>query len=142
MERHFRRSFDSLEEVFGFIEQFFREAQIAPSLLHAVSFAVEELFTNMVKYNASGPEDILLRMEPVEGGVTVSLVDYDSDRFDVTQAPRPATDVPLNNRRVGGLGLHLVKHMVDSLRYEYANRRSTVSFTRTLDTSDVRDQPR
>jgi serine/threonine-protein kinase RsbW/sigma-B regulation protein RsbU (phosphoserine phosphatase) len=69
-------------------------------------------------------------------------VDYDSDHFDVTQAPRPATDVPLKNREVGGLGLLLVKHMVDSLRYEYADRRSTVSFTRTLGTSDVRDQSR
>ena len=32
-----------------------------------------------------------------------------------------------------GLGLHLIKQMVDSLSYEYANRRSTVTFTRTVD---------
>ena len=123
MERHFKRSLDSLDEIFGFIENFFGTARIDASLSYAVNFAVEELFTNMVKYNPSGPEEVRIGMEAVDGGVRVVLVDYDSEPFDVSRAPRPRTDAPLKERTPGGLGLHLVKHMVDSLRYEYEDRR-------------------
>ncbi len=140
MERHFKRSFDSLDGIFAFIDTFFEEASTDASLAYPVSFSVEELFTNMVKYNADGPAEILIRIEAVEGGVKVSLVDYDSDPFDINDAPPAPTDAPLEERPIGGLGLHLIKHMVDSLHYDYANRRSTVSFTRTLESGDVRDK--
>jgi anti-sigma regulatory factor (Ser/Thr protein kinase) len=140
MQRHFKRSFDSLDEIFGFIEDFFGRASIDESLSYAVSFAVEELFTNMVKYNPTGPDEILIGLEAVDGGIRVELVDYDSEPFDVSRAPRPRTDAPLKERTPGGLGLHLVKHMVDSLRYEYQDRRSTITFTRKTGSGDVRDQ--
>ena len=67
-------------------------------------------------------------------------MDYDSEPFDINEAPKPRTDAPLEDRPIGGLGLHLIKRMVDSLHYDYADRRSTVSFTRTVGSSDVRDQ--
>ncbi|MEJ2516392.1 MAG: ATP-binding protein [Gammaproteobacteria bacterium] len=140
MERHFARSFDSLDGVFAFIEEYLDAASADPSLSYPVSFAVEELFTNMVKYNADGPDRILISIEPLEEGVKVSLVDYDSDPFDANDAPPAPVDAPLADRPVGGLGLHLIKHMVDSLHYEYANRRSTVSFTRKVGSSDVRNK--
>lgn len=140
MQRHFRRSFESLDEIFAFIERSFASAAIPRDLLNPVSFAVEELFTNMVKYNSAGPDEILLDLAPIDGGVTVSLVDYDSEPFDVTRAPPARTDLPLKDRKVGGLGLHLIKRMVDSLRYEYEDRRSTITFTRTIGKEDVRHQ--
>lgn len=140
MEKHFHRSFDSLDAIFAFVEEFFAASSTDASLAYPVSFAVEELFTNMVKYNADGPEDILLRIEAMDGGVKVSLVDYDSEPFDINEAPPAPTDAPLEERPIGGLGLHLIKHMVDSLHYDYANRRSTVSFTRTIGSGDVRDK--
>jgi anti-sigma regulatory factor (Ser/Thr protein kinase) len=38
--------------------------------------------------------------------------------------------MPLDGRVPGGLGLHLVQRMVDSLEYEYHDRQSTVRFTK------------
>ena len=47
---------------------------------------------------------------------------------------RARADVPEGSiaREIGGLGLHLVRQMADTIRYEYADGRSTVTFTKTL----------
>jgi serine/threonine-protein kinase RsbW len=64
--------------------------------------------------------------------LTVRLMDFDVDPFDVTRAPTVNVDKPLHERQIGGLGLHLVRHMADTIRYEFADRRSTITFTKSL----------
>jgi anti-sigma regulatory factor (Ser/Thr protein kinase) len=88
------------------------------------------LFTNMVKYQPDNSNDIMLAVNAADGAVTVSLTDYDVDAFDVTVNRNIDTGAPLEERTPGGLGLHLIHKMVDSLDYDYAGRQSTVTFTK------------
>jgi serine/threonine-protein kinase RsbW len=91
---------------------------------HAVEFTIEELFTNMVKYAHNGAAEIALELANSGGGLQVTLIDAGVDRFDVTQAPDAAVDRPIGEREPGGLGLHLLRRVVDSLSYSYdAERR-------------------
>ena len=132
-DRLFRRSFDSLEEIFAFTADFFATHGIDPGLLPTVDLTLEELFTNMVKYSPAGNAHIRIEMATTEGGVEVTLTDYDVERFDVTKAPDANIDLPIEERRPGGLGLHLIRRLVDSLHYEYSNesRQSRITFRKT-----------
>ena len=130
MNKKFTRSYDSLEEIFEFTEQFFTSREVAPSLRFSVHFVMEELFTNMVKYNPGNSNDILLAVDTMNDGVTVTLTDYDVDGFDVTASRGVDVGAPLEHRKVGGLGLHLIQKMVDTLKYDYSDRKSTVTFTK------------
>jgi serine/threonine-protein kinase RsbW len=93
---------------------------------------VEELFTNMVKYNPGNTRDIAISLGHTPDRLTVQLMDFDVDPFDVTKAPLVDVDKPLQERQIGGLGLHLVRKMADTLSYDYSDRRSTITFTRAL----------
>jgi sigma-B regulation protein RsbU (phosphoserine phosphatase) len=132
VQRYFRRSFDSLEPAFGFIEDFFRARGIDAALREPVNFIVEELFTNMVKYNPGNEHDIAVALGCSRDSLTVRLIDFDVEPFDVTRAPAVDIEKPLAERQIGGLGLHLVRKMADTLRYEFADRRSTITFTMAL----------
>ena len=132
-DRSFRRTFDSLEAIFAFTAGFFAEHAIDPGLLPTVDLTLEELFTNMVKYSPAGGAYVRIEMATTEGGVEVTLTDYDVERFDVTQAPDANINLPIEERRPGGLGLHLIRRLVDSMRYEYsdATRQSRITFRKT-----------
>jgi len=132
VQRYFRRSFDSLESLFQFIEDFLRAKSLDPSLREPVDFIVEELFTNMVKYNPGNTHDIALSLGCSPDALTVRLIDFDVDPFDVTRPSPVDIDKPLQERQIGGLGLHLVRQMASTLRYEFADRRSTITFTMAL----------
>jgi anti-sigma regulatory factor (Ser/Thr protein kinase) len=137
MQRKFHRSFDALAEVFEFIEAFFAEHEIPGELSFPVQFAVEELFTNMVKYSPETGEEIEVYMAPVADGLTVRLTDFDVKPFDPTAAKAVDTDKPLEERQPGGLGIHLTKKIVDSMTYEHQEGQSRITFTATLRGEDV-----
>jgi serine/threonine-protein kinase RsbW len=132
MHREFARSYDSLKEIYDFTESLLDAEGIDDSVRFPVHFAVEELFTNMVKYNPENEQDISLNVEAAGNAVTVTITDYDVEEFDVSVAREADTSSPLAERPIGGLGLHLICHLVDSLNYHYADRKSRVTFTKGM----------
>jgi len=129
----FRRSFDSISEIFAFTADTFAREGIDPQLLPAVDLALEELFTNMVKYSTTTTAPVHVEIVAIAEGVEVTLIDRDVEPFDVTKAPDIDVSLPIDQRDPGGLGLHLIRRMLDSIEYEYAreSRRSRITFRKT-----------
>ena len=137
----FKRTFDALPEIAQFTEDVFASHRIEPSLRPSVDLVLEELFTNMVKYG-KGNQPVRITLRRCPGGVEGTLTDSGVDSFDVTQAPAPDTAAPLQERRAGGLGLHLVRKLVDAIEYEYLkdSRQSRVKFRITArENNNARD---
>jgi len=129
-DRRFGRSFDSLPTIVAFTAEVFARERIDPRLLPIVDLAIEELFTNMVKYGTGSNADVRIEITGVARGVEVTLTDYDVEPFDVTATPDANVELPIDQRRPGGLGLHLVRKLMDSVEYEYkqALRQSRITF--------------
>ena len=129
MQKKFTRNFDSLGDIYEFTEGILASGDVEDAVRFPVHLAMEELFTNMVKHCPGNDNKVLLEVATKEGNVRVSITDYDVDPFDVTTPREIDTEAPLEQRIRGGLGLHLVQNMVDSLEYDYQGRQSTVRFT-------------
>lgn len=132
--RGFARSYESLPAMVAFAREAFASEQVDATLLQAVDFALEELFTNMVKYSRTSTAEVQVEITGVAGGVEVTLVDSDVEPFDVTKAPDADVGAPIEQRRPGGLGIHLIRRLLDSIDYEYKNetRQSRITFRKTL----------
>jgi serine/threonine-protein kinase RsbW len=128
MRKKFSRSFDELTEIVAFTEQVFESESLDASLRFIVDLCIEELFVNMVTYDTETDEDILIEISAHPNGAEVSLTDYNVERFDPREAATVDIDAPLEDRTPGGLGLYLVLKMVNSIRYEYRNRTSKITF--------------
>lgn len=137
MRKSFGRSFDELARIVAFTEAFFLQEGIDPNLRYVVDLCVEELFVNMVTYNTETQEDILIELEPNNGGVQVSLTDFNVVRFDPRSGPPVDIDAPLEDRTPGGLGLYLVMKMANAIHYEYRDRSSKITFVTDGKPQDV-----
>lgn len=133
VERAFARSFDALPAIVAFTSEAFAREGVDPALRPDVDFALEELFTNMVKYSPSGDASVTIDVTGIAGGVEVRMTDTGVEPFDVTQAPDADVTLPIEARRPGGLGLHLIRRLLDSIDYEYRQdlRRSRITFRKT-----------
>ena len=132
MERRFKRSLESLDEISEALRVFFADNDAGTEHLESVILAVEELFTNMLKYGG-GTREILIAFALEDGELSVGLTDFDVNEFDVTKTPEVDVDRPLFEREPGGLGIHLIKKMMDRIEYNYVDRRGTTTFFKKLD---------
>ncbi len=127
----------SLDSVFEFLEDCISSYKLDESVSFAFKVAVEEIFTNMVKYNPLGPDDVLIAVDADAADLTVRCLDFESEPFDMTRAKNVDLALPIERREPGGLGIHLIRNMVDTLDYEHEGGRSTVTFTLKLGRRDV-----
>ena len=130
MHRQFARNYDSLTAIYEFAEEILAAHEVGEAIRFPVHLAMEELFTNMVKYSPDSDGEIGVGVAVDEGTVTVTLTEDDVDEFDVTRPRDIDVSAPLAERTPGGLGLHLLQNIVDKLEYEYHDRRSSVIFTK------------
>ncbi len=133
MQRDFKKAVSSLSEIFTFIDEHVAGAGVSAEIVFAIEFVVEELFTNMVKYATASAEDVTIALQIDSARLTIRLTDHNVDPFDPATAPQVDPTTPLQERRVGGLGIQLVKQMVDDLQYTYADRCSTITITKNLE---------
>ena len=133
MSGNFTRELSSLPHVLDLVEKFFAEAKLAQKDRYPIELAVEEVFTNFVEHNSAGSDGISVRIRRDEGLVSIVLTDYDAPRFDVTKdAPKPKINAPLDAREPGGLGLHLVRKMMDTIEYKHENGAGTVLLSKSV----------
>jgi anti-sigma regulatory factor (Ser/Thr protein kinase) len=113
------RSLSELPSLADFVRQTARAQRLEEEVEYGLQLAAEELFTNMVKYGAEGAPEILVQLSggPIE--VKMVFQDRGGQPFDPTGIQPRDFDKPADERRPGGLGIHLVRSYMDDFRYEY-----------------------
>ena len=133
MERSFRRSVDSLDGIFQFVSEFLSSEGLEESNSFSLNVILEELFTNIVRHSTNSEHEVRIVIDKRKDQLTLSLTDFDVEPFDITQAPEVDVDQPLSERTPGGLGIHFVRKMTDSISYEYENRNSKITLTKRVE---------
>jgi serine/threonine-protein kinase RsbW len=123
-----------LTRLVAFAEGFARRHALPPPERARLSIILEELFTNAVKhgYHSNTPRgtiEVALILEA--GRLTIEFSD-DGQPFEPLVGAPPDLDQPAANRRIGGLGLHIVRSLVDRARYSRDGGRNHLVLTRTI----------
>ena len=131
--RAFRRSLESLAPIFAFTGETVTDRE----LRRTVDLVLEELFTNIVKYGRASETLIDIDIRCLARGARVTLIDPDAEYFDPQRAPQPDVNAPLERREPGGIGLHLVRELVDTLEYRYSREERTGRITFSVGKNDA-----
>jgi anti-sigma regulatory factor (Ser/Thr protein kinase) len=105
--------------------------------VHAVNLCVEELLVNIVNHGYGGTPspDVEVELELQPGRVIIEVSDA-APAFDPTSdALEPDLDAGLDERPIGGLGVHLVKRLTDHMSYRRVDGRNHVRLEKRFEAS-------
>jgi serine/threonine-protein kinase RsbW len=122
-----------LGPLLGRVEAFAAEMKLSSEDTYRVVLVLDELITNIVAHGVDADEVRRIVVELSYRHPDLEIEISDPGRpFDPRSATPYDTDKALAERKVGGLGLHLVRTLVDSIDYRYDAGRNVVTIGKRL----------
>ena len=115
----FSARFDQLDTIRGFASQAARDAGMDDSETYAIELAIDEACTNIIEhaYQRDSRGEIECSFESNNNCLTVVIRDHGVP-FDPSTVTTPDLDADIDNRTVGGLGIFLMKQLMDEVHFE------------------------
>lgn len=117
------------------VEAFGEANNLPMKVIFHLTLCLDELITNIIDYGYADfdvhPIDVTLSLN---GDIITIRIEDDSEPFNILEAPEPELDKPLEerNRSVGGMGIHLVKNMMNHIDYTRENDKNVLVLNKNI----------
>ena len=122
---------DELDRITAAVEDFGEQESWSPALIFRVNLVLEELGLNVMDYGYDDgihEFEIVLTSEP--DTLTIEIID-DGRPFDpLSDTPPPVLEGSIEDRPIGGLGVHLVRELMDEASYRRENGMNKVTLVK------------
>ena len=133
IETTIKNSIAEIARVTALIEELASVLNLPASTIWPLNVALDEVLSNIISYgHEDGQEHEILVRVSLEHGLMVAEVEDDGREFDPLAAPSPDIEAPLEERGVGGLGIHIVRNLMDEVTYKRIAGRNRLTLKRTL----------
>ena len=123
----FSAKFEYLDEIREFVGDIARAGGFGDKDVYNIQLAADEAASNIIEHAYEGVSNGVLELScEVKGDLlTIVLVDH-GESFDPSEIPLPDLKADLSDRKIGGLGIFLMRKLMDEVHYETKSNRSNV----------------
>ena len=125
---------DSLPQVLAFVDEYLESLDCSMKVQMQIDVAVEEIYVNVASYAyapKTGPVTISIETEDAPHSVTITFTD-NGVPYDPLAKEDPDVTLSAEERKIGGLGIYMVKKSMDKMSYEYKNNQNVLKLTKNL----------
>ena len=127
MSLHVIAKFEYLGEIKEFVGEIARAGGFGSKDVYDIQLAVDEAASNIIEHAYEGVKNGVLEIScsVKDGAITIVMVDY-GESFDSSAIPPPDLKADLSERKIGGLGIFLMRKLMDEVHYESRRDMSNV----------------
>ena len=126
---------DDLRDLLTKIDGFLSHHCKNPAVVNKIVMCMDELVMNIISYGHADQADhdifISAQVDSAKNEVSITLKD-DGFEFDPTNPTKPNINIPVQNRKIGGLGLHIVSSILDKMVYYREKNMNILTVTKSL----------
>lgn len=118
------------------VERFAGECRLPADHAASLNLVLDELVSNVIKYGYDDQalHEIQVTIE-IQGDLLTVSVEDDGKPFNPIEAPLPNLDLPIEERPIGGLGVLLIRSLVDVVDYRRERGRNIVTLKKRVNQS-------
>ncbi len=129
-EKIFPADINELAPVTVFLEEELDKAEASPKLMVTFAVALEELFVNVAHYAYPDSKGtVKIGIDTSGDSIVVQLTDSGIP-FNPVAMPDPDITESAEERKIGGLGIYMVKKSMDSMTYEYKDNQNILTISK------------
>jgi len=122
-----------IERVVEFAERFGDEHQLAAEVVMTIHLVLDEVVANIINHGYDDTAEHQIRVTLALDGSELGIrVEDDGRAFDPLQAPPPDLNLPLEERPVGGLGIHIVRSVMDAVEYQRSGNHNVLIMKKAI----------
>jgi len=122
-----------LDRVMTFISDLCLRHSIPPEIEYDLNLALDELVTNVARYAYPGGGEHHFTLQiSLNNKEFLARLEDDGVEFNPTEYPLPDLDAPLEKRKEGGLGIFLVRQIMNSIEYQRVAGKNVVTLRKIL----------
>ena len=121
-------------EMTAFVEKTAEQANLDPSVTMTLTLAIEEAVANIMKYAYPKGEVGPIEIDATIKDSSLSFTIKDSGTpFDPTQVKKADITLSAEEREIGGLGIHLIRNIMDTVEYHHTSNQNILTLTKNID---------
>ena len=122
-----------LSKLHAFIEGVGEDFLLTPDVVFNLDLVIEEAVVNIINYAYPKEEHqyIYLSAHVHEGSIVFVLTDTGKE-FDPTLAPEADITLSANEREIGGLGIFLIRQIMNEVRYQRIEGKNVLTLEKKL----------
>ena len=115
----FEANFRNLDEIREFVGEIARQVGFSEKEVYSIQLAADEASTNIIEHAYAGVENGRIEIDCNITGDELKIVMRDNGKsFDPSSVPEPNVKADLTERKIGGLGMYLMRKLMDEVSYE------------------------
>ena len=122
---------ENLNDVTNIVCEELEAVRCPPKLQMQISLAVEEIFINIACYAYSPATGNAVIRISIDDAVVIRFEDTGKP-YNPLETPSPDITLPADEREIGGLGVFMVKHLMDEVAYSYENGKNILTVTKKI----------
>ncbi|MCQ2385283.1 MAG: ATP-binding protein [Clostridia bacterium] len=135
-EKNVKATVDRLEEIAAFTEETLEAYGVPLKVQSQVAVAVDEIFTNIASYAYPGGEgdaSLAIGMDEAKGILTLTFTDSGIP-YNPLEKEDPDITLSAEERHIGGLGIFMVKKLMDGMTYVRENGKNILTMEKRTTT--------
>ena len=132
-EHRLRTNLADARQLGLWVGDFARRAQLSAAVRNALDLALEECVTNVISHACNDGRDhwLTIRFKAAPDEVRVEVED-DGQEFNPLTAPSVDVTEPLETRAIGGLGIHMMRELMDAVEYRRIGDRNILTLIKRV----------
>jgi anti-sigma regulatory factor (Ser/Thr protein kinase) len=115
----FDASFDNLDEIREFVGEAARRGGFSDKEIYSIQLAADEASSNIIEHAYAGVGNGKIEIDCSISETELKIVMRDHGRsFDPSTVPEPNVKADLSERKIGGLGMYLMRKLMDEVSYK------------------------
>jgi len=123
---------ENLTTVLEFVESELIAKGCSARVQNHIALAVEEIFINITNYAYESEVGAVIIRSSIDDEVSIEFED-NGVPYNPLENPEPDTDASLEEREIGGLGIHMVKNIMDSVEYRNEDKKNILIIRKCIE---------